>query len=135
MSEKCGIAWGDGLLQINNRGEGNMLLRRKRDLRWLVNMVAMFRCVYAEEAGELGCWGNRGGAGDHRAALAGSRLVLILSDLLTLVIRNFVKCFGMIMADEKQVWRLSLLSFYLYRKDAYFLQKRIPPLSSYHCLS
>ena len=53
MSEKCGIAWGDGLLQINNRGEGNMLLQRKRNLRWLVNMVAMFRCVYAKEAGML----------------------------------------------------------------------------------
>ena len=53
MSEKCGIVWGDGLLQ-NNRGKGNMLLSRERDLRWLVNMVAMFRCVYGEEAGDAG---------------------------------------------------------------------------------
>lgn len=83
MSEKCGIAWGDGLLQMDNRGKGNMLLSRERDLRWLVNMVAMFRCVYAEEAGKkLGCWGNRGGAGDRRTKLAGSRLVSILSYLL-----------------------------------------------------
>ena len=56
MSEKCGIAWGDGLLQMNNRGKGNMLLSRERNLRWLVNMVAMLRCVYAEEAGRLGSW-------------------------------------------------------------------------------
>ena len=59
-----------------------MLLSRERDLRWLVNMVAMFRCVYAEEAGKLGSWGNHGGAGDRRTTLAGSRLVSILSDLL-----------------------------------------------------
>ena len=45
-------------------------------------MVAMFRCVYAEEAGKLGSWGNHGGAGDRRTTLAGSRLVSILSDLL-----------------------------------------------------
>ena len=31
----------------------------------------------------LGCWGNRGGAGDRRATLAESRLVPILSNLLS----------------------------------------------------
>ena len=66
---------------MGNWGEQNLLLSRERDLRWLVNMVAMFRCVYAEEAGKLGSWGNHGGAGDRRTTLAGSRLVLILSDL------------------------------------------------------
>ena len=81
MSEKRGIARGDRLLQMNNREKGNMLPSRERDLGWLVNMVAMFRCVYAEEAGKLGSWGNSGGAGDHRTALAGSRLAPILSYL------------------------------------------------------
>ena len=66
---------------MENWGEQNLLLSRERDLRWLVTMVAMFRCVYAEEAGKLGSWGNHGGAGDRRTALAGSRLVVILSDL------------------------------------------------------
>ncbi len=67
---------------MKNWGEQNLLLSRERDLRWLVNMVAMFRCVYAEEAGKLGSWGNHGGAGDRRITLAGSRLVSILSDPL-----------------------------------------------------
>ena len=46
-------------------------------------MVAMFRCVYAEEAGKLGSWGKHGGAGDRRATLAGFPLASILSDLLS----------------------------------------------------
>ena len=83
MSEKCGIAWGDGLLQMNNRGKGNVLLSLERDLRWLVNMVAMFRCIYAEEAGKLGSWGNRGAAGDRRTALVAFRLVPVLSYLFS----------------------------------------------------
>ena len=86
MSEKCGIAWGDGLLQMNNRGKGNVLLSRERDLRWLVNMVAMFRCVYAEEAGKLGSWEAgklgkswRGGRSPHRASRIPASSNLIIS--------------------------------------------------------
>ena len=62
MFEQSGIAWGDKQLQMKNWGEGNLLLSQERDLRWLVNMVAMFRCgcVYAEEAGKLGkAWRGR----------------------------------------------------------------------------
>ena len=66
--------------------EGNFLLSQERDLRWLVNMVAMFRCVDVFTRRRLGSWGAgkiMAGAGDRRTTLAASRLASILSDLLS----------------------------------------------------